>query len=148
MYVLRNHFNDTPTILIHDWIINGCARFKMNDAPAILEEHEVPSEVWQQVLDVYTGVSTPEQIESFKDDSDGRVRLEMAKLELYPEQFKDDPDWQVRLEVAKLGLYPEQLKDDPDWIVRLTVARFGRYPEQFKDDSEVLVRLEATKYIN
>jgi len=79
MYVLRNHFNGNPTILIHDWIINGCSRFKMEDVPAILEKYKVPAEVWQQVLDVYTGTSTPEQIESFKDDPEWCVRLETTK---------------------------------------------------------------------
>jgi len=101
MYVLRNHFKGNPTILIHDWIINGFTRFKMEDAPAILEEHEVPAEVWQQILDVYTGTSTPEQIESFKDDPHWHVRAEVARLGLYPEQFKDDPDGRVRLETTK-----------------------------------------------
>jgi len=24
----------------------------------------------------------------------------------------------IRLEVAKLGLYPEQFKNDPEWVVR------------------------------
>jgi len=123
MHVLRNHFKGKPTILINDWVINGCTMFKMEDAPAILEEHEVPAEVWQQVLDVYTGVSTPEQIESFKNDPHWRVRLEVVRLGLYPEHFKDDPNWRIRIKVAKLGLYPEQFKDDPDEDVREEAAR-------------------------
>jgi len=145
MHVLRNHFKNNPTILIHDWIINGCQRFKIEDAPAILEKYKVPAEVWQQVLDVYTGVSTPEQIESFKDDPDWQVRIALASLGLYPEHFKDDPEGWVRLEVAELGLYPEQFKDDPDWLVRLEVAKLGLYPEQFKDDLDLDIRLEVAR---
>jgi len=145
MYVLRHHFNDNTTILIHDWVIIGGERFKMEGAPAILEKLKVPAKLWQQVLDVYTGVSTPEQIESFKDDSEGYIRREVARLGLYPEQFKGDSDWRVRLAVAKLGLYPEQLKDDPDTDVRREVAKLGLYPEQFKDDPEWYIRLEVAK---
>ena len=79
MTVLRNHFNGNNTILINDRIINGCQNFTLAEAEPILAEFKVPAEVWQEVLDAYTGTSTEAEIMQYVQDEDWRVRRAVAR---------------------------------------------------------------------
>ena len=118
MKVLRDHFENKPTILIDDWVINGCATFKMDQAQEVLDEYNVPMDIWQQVLYNYTGVSTPEEIASFLDDKDYRVRKAIAHAGYHLDILINDPDSRVRREVAKQGYGLDILVNDPEYWVR------------------------------
>ena len=123
MYVLDNHFNGKPTILIDDYIINGCQRFKIEDAEPILKEFNVPADVWQQVLDVYTGVSTPEQIKAYLHHTDPFVRVVIADQGYYLDILVKDKHPDVREAVANKGYGLDILIKDPDTYVK-TVAKY------------------------
>lgn len=78
MKVIRNHYHTRPTILINDRIINGCQDFTINESKKVYAFYGVSSAQRQDVADVYTGVSTDEEIQSFINDDDWRVRLAIA----------------------------------------------------------------------
>ena len=105
MYVIENHFHGKSTILIDDYIINGCQKFKLEEAEPILEEYQVPADVWQQVLDKYTGVSTPEQIKAYLHHADPSVRAAIAGQGYHLDILVKDPAYFVREDIAKQGYH-------------------------------------------
>ena len=129
MKVLRDHFDGKATILIHDRIINGCEDFTLAEADVVLRENDVPADVWQQVLDVYTGVSTDAEIDGFVNDKDRDVRLAIAQYgnNDHRSLLVKDASPTVRLTVAQYGNndHRSALLGDNDWFVRRTVTEYG-----------------------
>ena len=143
MKVLRNHFNGNPTILIEDRIINGCQNFTIDEAPGILEKYDVPPDVWQKVLDVYTGVSSEEEILGFVKDPDPLVRAAVAEYGYGLDVLVNDQNLLVRMAVARQGYGLDVLVTDPDWRVRVAVAERGYGLDVLINDPDKFVREEV-----
>ncbi len=144
MKVLRDHYDSKPTVLIDEWIINGCVKFKLENAAPILEEHNVSASQWKQVLDAYTGVSSLEEIEAYLNDSDFRVKVAIVQAGYFLDRLSTDDNWLVRLEVrcalAEQGRELERLIDDEHFTVREVVARQGYGLDRLVSDSNWPVR--------
>jgi len=140
MYVLRNNFFGSPVIIVNEWIFIERKKFKIEDKATIIEYYDMSASVLEEIESHYTGTSTPEQIESYKNHPDWEVRLTMAKLGLLPEHFARDKECFIRQAVAALGLCPDILKYDPDWEVRAELVRQGLCLDHFKNDPDHRVR--------
>ncbi|MCK9234786.1 MAG: hypothetical protein M0R77_00565 [Gammaproteobacteria bacterium] len=170
MKVLRNHFNNNPTVVIHGRIINGCRNFTLEEAPNILKYYKVPDDIWQEVLDVYSPTSTDEEIESFINDENFYIRKLVAIYgnDKHRDALINDKSMDVRNSVAiygndshrdilvkdKISFIREAvarhgnssqhdiLVKDEDWVVRVNVARFGSnsHRELLKNDTDLHVR--------
>lgn len=122
MQVLHNHFLDKPTILIHDRIINGCVDCTIDELDEVAKEHEVPSSFIEEVKSVYTGVSTPEQVQLFANSS----------------------VWQVREAVARHGTdeQRQELINDPSyWVSEAAAERMYELEQQVKKNEEAASEL-------
>ena len=152
MKVLKNEKGYKSTILIHNRVMKGNLDFPIDKLDIICENYDLSDEIKQWVIDNYTGSSTYEQIESYINDSDGRVRVAIARLsdDSLREMLIDDSNADVRYAIAEYGndSLREKLINDDWWLVREAIARYGNdsLREKLINDIKWNVRRTVAEY--
>ncbi|ALY07191.1 hypothetical protein VmeM32_00205 [Vibrio phage vB_VmeM-32] len=130
MFVLENHFDNNPTILIHNLVINGNQTHVIDDINTIPRGFDVTPRQWAKIKKVFTGdKSTDNQIMKFVDHADWQVRKAIAQYgsDIHRDILVHDIFWLVRGRVAEHGnnSHRDILIRDSHFNVRCLVAQYG-----------------------
>jgi hypothetical protein len=153
MKVLYRKICGKVTILVDDWIINGCQEIKIDDLDRVCAEYNVSQEDKEYVRSHYTGTSsTKEEMEEYTGEGDDiesyhRIAGILINHGVDLDHYSTCDSSSLRLHIAQKwpDLYAEALENDSVWAIRAHLASIGHKPELYINDSNIYVRFEVAK---
>lgn len=141
----ENHFEGKDTIIIGDYVINGCQIFHISEIHRKCEIFRVHDIMKQQVI-LQHSLMDCNNLEEHVNHPDNQVRIALAKQKCKLNVLMYDRSFIVRREVAKQGFGLDHLINDECYYVRSVVAQRGFGLDTLINDVESAVRYQVAKH--
>ena len=139
IFTFENHFDEKDTIIVGDYVINGCQNFHISKLDEVCEEFNVPNEMKKQVIEQHSKM-TCENLEEHAKHQNIDVRKSVARQGYALDILINDEDYCVRYAVAEQGYGLDVLINDYHYVVRKFIAEQGYGLDKLINDEDWYVR--------